>query len=89
MSRLYERSGTWYSLIRSSLEEDAARTVLTPIQAQSLMAKLKAGHVFSVPSPDDPDPAGGAFHPKRLEPKLSRDKKKPPCPGRGDLRMGE
>ena len=58
MSRPYEGPGTWYRLIRASLEENGARTVLTPIQAKSLMARLKAEHMFPTPAPDDSDPAG-------------------------------
>lgn len=67
MGRPCERPGTWYSLIRTSLVEEAAGTVLTPHQAQSLMARLRAEHIFSTPSPDGPAP----------------DKEQPPCPGRG------
>lgn len=56
--RRFERAGTWYSLIRDSLVEEAAGTVLTPCQAQSLMVSLRAEHVFSTPPPDHPSAAG-------------------------------
>lgn len=75
MNRTRERSGTWYGLIRASLEEDAARTVLTPLQIQALVTRRKAERVFSDCPPgwvgEEPD----------------REKKQPPCLGRGGLEM--
>ena len=73
MNRTRERSGTWYGLIRASLEEDAARTVLTPLQIQALVTRRKAERVFSA------RPPGGVGE----EP--DREKKQPPCLGRGAL----
>ena len=54
-----ERPGTWYSLIHASLAEEAAETVLSPHQAQSLMARLRAEHIFSTPPPEGPAPRAG------------------------------
>lgn len=74
MSRTNERSGTWYGLIRASLEEDAAGTVLPPLQIQALVARRKVEYVFS------------ACPPKGAGEEPDREKKQPPCLGRGDLR---
>ena len=42
-----EPGETWYDLIRSALEEDAARTALSPPQAQALLERLKKEKIFS------------------------------------------
>lgn len=59
MGRPGERQGTWYSLIHASLAEEAAETVLSPHQAQPLMARLRAEHIFSTPPPDGPNSREG------------------------------
>ena len=46
MSRRSEPAVTWYDLIHTCLEEDAARTVLNAAQVQSLMARLKKEKIF-------------------------------------------
>ena len=43
----HEAVSTWYDLIRTALEEDAARTVLDSGQIQALMARLKKEKIFS------------------------------------------
>ena len=92
MGRPVERPGTWYSLIHASLAEEAAETVLSPYQAQSLMARLRAEHIFSTPPPDSPRPGGGPCSSELLKPdqgmEPGRSKKQPPCPDRGDWDIG-
>ena len=41
MSCRHEPGEPWYDLIRSALEEEAARTALSPAQAQALLERLK------------------------------------------------
>ena len=43
----HEAVSTWYDLILTALEEDAARTVLDSGQIQALMARLKKEKIFS------------------------------------------
>ena len=49
MSCRSETVRTWYDLIRASLLEDAAKTVLSAAQLQTLAAGLKQGKVVSDP----------------------------------------
>ena len=54
MSFPCKSSGTWYSLIHDSLEQDAAKTTLSRSQMQHLLNRLNAEHLFSAPSPNTP-----------------------------------
>ena len=49
MSCPYDPPRTWYDLIRASLLEEAAKTVLSAAQLQTLAAGLKQGKVVSDP----------------------------------------
>lgn len=47
MSYRHEPGETWYTLIRAAMEEEAARTALSPAQAQALLERLKKEKIFS------------------------------------------
>ena len=42
-------AGTWYDLIRTCLEEDAARTALSGTQVQVLLSRLEEAHIIAKP----------------------------------------
>ena len=44
-----EPGRTWYDLIRAALEEEAARTVLSGVQSQALLDRLKKENIFPKP----------------------------------------
>lgn len=49
----HEAVRTWYDLIHTALEEDAARTVLDSGQIQALMARLKNEAIFLMERPTE------------------------------------